>query len=75
MSKPVAFILILQIRPGFAVILVWITRMPRQNTGGAYLYDPIQLTIHTIREFSEFCQLRSICGHPAFSLPNPLFNC
>jgi len=63
-GKRVAFILIIQVRPGLTVVLVWITPMPRQNTGGAYLYDPIQLTIHTIREFSEFCQLRQYAGTP-----------
>jgi hypothetical protein len=32
--RPVAFILIIQIRPGLTVVLIWITPRPRQKIGG-----------------------------------------
>ena len=34
--RGVAFILIIQIRAGLTVILVWITPYPRQNIGGGF---------------------------------------
>ena len=35
--RPVAFVLIIQISPGLAVVLIWILPCPRQNTGGGLL--------------------------------------
>ena len=35
--KPRCIILIIRIRPGLTVVLVWITRSPSQNTGRGFI--------------------------------------